>query len=117
MWCAVNFPAYSTNSPFSRQIRAPIYSLKQSKLRKRRVVRFAVAYFAMFVLFLVVIIGPIIAGKHLNGIIGELAPSLGLAQPTGLNNNDTNYSQTGTGLKATATATATKAARFVLADW
>ncbi|KAJ6083968.1 1-3-beta-glucan synthase component FKS1 [Penicillium sp. IBT 16267x] len=44
----------------SRQIRPPIYSLKQSKLRKRRVVRFAILYFAMLVLFIVLLVAPII---------------------------------------------------------
>ncbi|KAJ5777956.1 1-3-beta-glucan synthase component FKS1 [Penicillium odoratum] len=44
----------------SRQIRPPIYSLKQSKLRKRRVVRFAILYFSMLVLFIILLVAPII---------------------------------------------------------
>src|SRR5690606_12607141 len=44
----------------SKQIRPPIYSAKQTKLRKRRVIRFSVLYFAMFFVFLILIVGPVI---------------------------------------------------------
>ncbi|KAK9854006.1 Glycosyl transferase [Penicillium brevicompactum] len=44
----------------SRQIRPPIYSLKQSKLRKRRVVRFAILYFTILVIFVVIIAAPVV---------------------------------------------------------
>ncbi|KAJ5732631.1 1-3-beta-glucan synthase component FKS1 [Penicillium malachiteum] len=44
----------------SRQIRPPIYSLKQSKLRKRRVVRFAILYFSMLLLFVILVAAPLI---------------------------------------------------------
>lgn len=103
----------------SRQIRPPIYSLKQSKLRKRRVIRYSIMYFAMFVLFLILIVGPIVAGqKHLlDGIVNPVSFSSsvcsacantnqlrnldgalgGLVQPTGLNSSNVNWSQTGTG--------------------
>jgi 1,3-beta-glucan synthase len=47
----------------SRQIRPPIYSAKQTKLRKRRVIRFASLYFAVLVFFLIMSVGPIIANK------------------------------------------------------
>ncbi|KAI5790670.1 1,3-beta-glucan synthase component GLS1 [Peziza echinospora] len=47
----------------SRQIRPPIYSVKQSKLRKRRVIRFAVIYFLILILFLVLTIGPAVVGS------------------------------------------------------
>ena len=79
----------------SRQIRPPIYSLKQSKLRKRRVIRFAMLYFIMFIIFIALIVGPIVAGKFM----GKL-PSIPmqLLQPTGQNNNDTSSSQTGSAL-------------------
>lgn len=91
----------------SRQIRPPIYSLKQSKLRKRRVVRYAILYFTMLVLFVVLIVGPIVASKHISL---SLDPD-SLVQPTGLNNNDTSGSQTGTGANSAAsTAAATTAA-------
>ncbi|KAL4977440.1 1,3-beta-glucan synthase component-domain-containing protein [Aspergillus desertorum] len=81
----------------SRQIRPPIYSLKQSKLRKRRVVRFAILYFAMLILFLVLLIAPLIARNQdlklsMSGILLELM------QPLDSNNNDTMTSYTGAGV-------------------
>ncbi|RDW94034.1 1,3-beta-glucan synthase [Aspergillus mulundensis] len=82
----------------SRQIRPPIYSLKQSKLRKRRVVRFAILYFAMLILFLVLVIAPLIVrNMDMNidlgtGILSELL------QPIDKDNNDTITSYTGSGL-------------------
>ncbi|MCJ1224128.1 1,3-beta-D-glucan synthase [Toensbergia leucococca] len=88
----------------SRQIRPPIYSLKQSKLRRRRVFRSAVLYFTMLILFVALIAGPLVAGKFLTTL-----PSIPmqLLQPTGQNNNDTSNSNTGTsanGAKATTTS-------------
>jgi len=52
-------------------------------------------YFFMFVIFLALIVGPIVAGKF----IGKL-PSIPmhLLQPTGINNNDTSNSVTGSAL-------------------
>jgi len=93
----------------SRQIRPPIYSLKQTKLRKRRVVRYAILYFVILIIFAALIAGPIVAGKFLSSL-----PSIPmeLLQPTGLNNNDTSSSQTGTALAGGAAATATGGARF-----
>jgi len=86
----------------SRQIRPPIYSLKQSKLRKRRVIRFAILYFVMFVIFLVLIVGPIIARKYITSL--PTIP-LELMQPTGQNNNDTSTGITGSNLLGQAGAT------------
>ncbi|KAM5437873.1 1,3-beta-D-glucan synthase [Microsporum canis] len=77
----------------SRQIRPPIYSLKQSKLRKRRVIRFAILYFTMFFVFAIVIAGPLIM-KSLKINLPSNIP-LKLLQPSGLNNNDTSSSHTG----------------------
>lgn len=48
----------------SRQIRPPIYSSKQSKLRRKRVIRFSVLYFFLFVVFLGLVIAPIIASTY-----------------------------------------------------
>jgi len=79
----------------SRQIRPPIYSLKQSRLRKRRVIRFAILYFAMFILFIVLVIGPVIVR---NFITLNLTIPLELMQPTGQDNNDTSASATGSSL-------------------
>ncbi|KAI9670085.1 MAG: 1,3-beta-D-glucan synthase [Trizodia sp. TS-e1964] len=89
----------------SRQIRPPIYSLKQSKLRKRRVIRYAILYFVMLVVFIALVVGPVMAGKFLKSL-----PSipLNLLQPTGQDNNDTLAKMTGTavgGSKLTTTTT------------
>src|SRR5947207_4947771 len=46
----------------SRQIRPPIFSMKQNRLRKRIVRRYATLYFIIFVVFCALIIGPLIAG-------------------------------------------------------
>jgi len=85
----------------SRQIRPPIYSTKQSKLRKRRVWRFAVLYFALLVLFLALLVGPIVLAKTLRDMTKELEKDATLGQffqPFGQNNNDTQgYTETGTG--------------------
>jgi len=76
----------------SRQIRPPIYSLKQTKLRKRRVVRYAILYFVLLVVFLAIIVGPIVAGKQLK--LNVTLP-MELLQPTGFSNNDTTDTPTG----------------------
>lgn len=83
----------------SRQIRPPIYSLKQSKLRRRRVIRYAILYFTMFILFIVLIVGPIMASKYAKGLGKILPSSLDLMQPTGLHNNDTSDKVTGTAIQ------------------
>ena len=103
----------------SRQIRPPIYSLKQTKLRKRRVVRYAILYFVLLFVFAALIAGPIVAGKFLKM---SISIPMDLLQPTGLNNNDTSGQVTGTcvngacpggdGAAATGGAVATAAARF-----
>lgn len=84
----------------SRQIRPPIYSIKQTKLRKRRVIRYSVLYFALFVVFIGLIAGPLVAGKNVK--LPDIP--LDLAQPTGFNNNDTLPSETGTKLSSPKTA-------------
>jgi 1,3-beta-glucan synthase len=78
----------------SRQIRPPIYSMKQTKLRKRRVIRYAILYFFLLIIFLCLIVGPIVAGKFLKLSIGDQIP-LQIMQPTGYNNNDTSAEVTG----------------------
>ena len=66
-------------------------------------------YFLMFIIFMALIVGPIVAGKYL----GKLDIPLDLLQPTGLNNNDTSNRQTGSalvkGLGGAATASAAAA--------
>ncbi|KAL2072323.1 hypothetical protein VTL71DRAFT_11666 [Oculimacula yallundae] len=96
---------------FSRQIRPPIYSMKQSKLRKRRVWRFAVLYFVMLIIALALLVGPIVAGSMIldntKKMFEDPNKTYFLLQPVGYNNNDTrNATLTGTG-NATAAAAAT----------
>jgi 1,3-beta-glucan synthase len=106
----------------SRQIRPPIYSMKQSKLRKRRVFRYAALYFVMLVVALALLVGPIVAGSQITSAAKSLTdnPSgtMYLYQPVGLNNNDTrNRTETGTGAVsngASASATGTAAAKIRL---
>lgn len=49
----------------SRQIRAPIFSMKQNRLRKRIVRRYATLYFILFIIFCALIIGPLVAGMSI----------------------------------------------------
>ncbi|KAH8727038.1 putative 1,3-beta-glucan synthase component FKS1 [Phaeosphaeriaceae sp. PMI808] len=77
----------------SRQIRPPIYSLKQTKLRKRRVIRYAILYFLLLVVFLALVVGPVVVGGKLKFALPKLP--MEILQPTGYNNNNTNASPTG----------------------
>jgi len=100
----------------SRQIRPPIYSLKQSKLRRRRVIRYSILFFAMFVLFIALLVGPIVAAPYVANLSKQIP--FHLYQPTGQNINDTrNATMTGTGALGAAASTtgalATGAARLV----
>jgi 1,3-beta-glucan synthase len=80
--------------------------MKQSKLRKRRVWRYAVLYFVMLVLFLALVAGPIIASPEITKSTKNLSVPLQLLQPVGLDNNDTRgTTQTGTALDAVAATT------------
>jgi len=108
----------------SRQIRPPIYSMKQSKLRKRRVWRFAVLYFILFVIFVALIAGPIVAGKYTDSFVDNLTTGssnpnglvASLFQPHGQNNNDTGATVTTapSSTAASATSSASAAARVRL---
>ena len=89
----------------SRQIRPPIYSLKQSKLRKRRVIRYAMLYFLLLVVFVALIAAPIIIAPMLLKI--KINLPMHLQQPHGLVNNDTTSSHTGAALVAGQGATVT----------
>lgn len=93
----------------SRQIRPPIYSMKQSKLRRRRVIRYATLYFVMFVVFIGMIVGPSVAGTKVPALsdLGKQIPEvagLRLVQPNNQNNNDTRGT-TETGVKLGAQPT------------
>ncbi len=77
----------------SRQIRPPIYSLKQSKLRKTRVARYAALYLCLLVVFVGMVAGPIAysnAGEPAS-LLSKI-PKIGdfvLLQPNHQNNNNT----------------------------
>lgn len=82
----------------SRQIRPPIYSIKQSKLRRRRVIRYAILYFVLLIVFLALIVVPVTAGNQLLGKTFSninLLKNQALIQPNGLYNNNTSNDTTG----------------------
>ena len=90
----------------SRQIRPPIFSMKQNKLRKRMVRKYATLYFGILILFLALVIAPAVAGKNLNlqSLINKLPPfASGLVQPTGQSNNDTGPNAPSTVITVTPT--------------
>ncbi|KAF7550323.1 hypothetical protein G7Z17_g5807 [Cylindrodendrum hubeiense] len=86
----------------SRQVRAPVYSTKQSKLRQRRVIRWTIIYFLMLNVFLGLIVAPALVGKYMPSSVMSLFEDLAglhLLQPTGQDRNNTNGTQqTGTGM-------------------
>jgi 1,3-beta-glucan synthase len=51
-------------------------------------------YFVLLVVFLVLIVGPIVAGKYIKLDIGNSLP-MEIMQPTGYSNNDTTNTPTG----------------------
>lgn len=75
--------------------------MKQSKLRRRRVIRFAILYYVMLVVFLALIVGPAVAGKNIpTDMIKDQLKGLPfeLFQPNGQNRDNTNSTMlTGTG--------------------
>lgn len=96
----------------SRQIRPPIYSSKQSKLRKKRVIRFTVVYFFMLTVFVALVVGPVVTSTYpscpfisrsLTWLVEKILinvtknvnflPDMGLIQPhdSYYNNTDTAY--------------------------
>lgn len=99
----------------SRQIRPPIYSLKQTKLRRRRVIRYAILYFFLLVVFVAVLVGPVVAGKYVPSSLMTSIP-MDLVQPTGLNNNDTKESTTGSCLAGACPGPGGEAAETGSAD-
>ncbi|KAK8022637.1 1-3-beta-glucan synthase component gls1 protein [Apiospora rasikravindrae] len=83
----------------SRQIRPPIYSLKQSKLRRRRVIRFAILFFTLFFIFLALIIGPAVLHSIVDQKFWGNFKSIpdGFLQPFNQTHNNTIEQETGTG--------------------
>jgi 1,3-beta-glucan synthase len=104
----------------SRQIRPPIYSMKQSKLRRRRVFRYSILYFIMLAVFAALIAGPLVAGTKIPKNTLDTVSNVqilggSLVQPNLNNNNDTaNTSHTGTGKPGGASATSTSTRKVVL---
>jgi 1,3-beta-glucan synthase len=83
----------------SRQIRPPIYSMKQTKLRRRRVVRYAILYFVLVLLILALIVAPAVLLKIIPESVFDISmlEDFKLVQPT-LDNDDTRgKTPTGTG--------------------
>ncbi|CCK69000.1 1,3-beta-D-glucan synthase KNAG_0B05680 [Huiozyma naganishii CBS 8797] len=77
----------------SRQIRPPIYSLKQARLRKRMVKKYASLYFLVLIIFAACIVGPAVASSHVHDIgKGLTGVAHNLFQPRNLSNNDTGLS-------------------------
>ena len=92
--------------------------MKQSKLRKRRVWRYAILYFVLLIVFLALLVGPVVAGsKIVSASLVKQIP-LELYQPVGLNNNDTRgRNETGTGAAsngASATSSSSATAKIRL---
>lgn len=58
--------------------------MKQSKLRKRRVWRFAVMYFTLFVVFLALAIAPVLGGSHLTSTVNSIKKTVGADTMVGL---------------------------------
>ena len=79
--------------------------MKQSKLRRRRVVRFAILYFVLLAVFIGLIAGPILASKRISkatlqslGKSASIGGKFRLMQPNGQGNDNTNGTlATGTG--------------------
>ncbi|ODV58564.1 1,3-beta-glucan synthase [Ascoidea rubescens DSM 1968] len=78
----------------SKQIRPPIYSLKQAKLRKRIVRRYSLLYFLILAVFAILIVAPSVASTKVSDNFGQdLSGELkALIQPRKQENNDTGAS-------------------------
>lgn len=77
--------------------------MKQSKLRRRRVIRFAIVYFVLLVVFIALVAGPVYAGKA--GLIDSFKSKLDvgsfkLFQDPKVGHNDTSPSPFMTGTHA-----------------
>lgn len=79
----------------NRQIRPPIYSLKQARLRKRMIKKYSVLYYTVFVTFIALIAAPAVVGslKSVNIKPTDEFPDFasGLFQPRHQDNNDTGF--------------------------
>lgn len=96
----------------SRQIRPPIYSIKQSRLRKRQVARFAAMYFVLLIVFVGMIAGPIAYNNSQKNVsfLSDISNIGGfiLVQPNHQDNNNTSNDTTlSTDTTSSGTPTAT----------
>lgn len=75
----------------SRQIRPPIFSLKQTRLRKRMARKYFVLYIIILLLFAGCIVGPAVAAKYVPDRIADslTGAARNLFQPRNVNQNDT----------------------------
>jgi len=73
--------------------------MKQSKLRRKRVFRYAILYFVMLIVFVGLIVAPIVAGKNIPSSITGSLDSTHLVQPNNQDNDDT-IGRTETGVRA-----------------
>ena len=67
--------------------------MKQSKLRRRRVIRYSCIYASLLILFIGILVAPIVAGKNISSSFVNSVPHTGifagLVQPLNQTNNDT----------------------------
>lgn len=91
----------------SRQIRPPIFSMKQNRLRRRMVRKYAALYFAILLLFVILLVAPAVANSHIPDDFSFFDDSssflYGLLQPTGQNTNDTGANAPSTVITVTPT--------------
>ena len=71
--------------------------MKQTQLRKRRVVRFAIVYFSLLILFIVLLAAPLVI-RRLHVFNPTSLGLMDLVQPLDSNNNDTAPTFTGSHL-------------------
>lgn len=72
--------------------------MKQTKLRRKRVIRYSILYFLLLIVFVALIVGPAVAGKYVPKDVYDMLKDTDLVQPTGLDNDDTRgRTPTGTG--------------------
>ncbi|CAB11264.2 1,3-beta-glucan synthase component bgs2 [Schizosaccharomyces pombe] len=76
----------------SKQIRPPIYSMRQNRLRKKIVQRYGTMFFLLLIAFLALIIIPLVVAKDLLANFEmDILRTYGLMQP-----RDTNWTENGT---------------------
>lgn len=101
--------------PRSRQIRPPIYSMKQTKLRRKRVIRYAILYFVLLVVFVALLVAPTVAGPMIgDGAFPKALSDMHLVQPNNQNNNDTTEEETGDPDEAAEETTAADKVKFLV---